>query len=163
MKRLEIRQSTFKDWAEVARIENICFPAAEAASEASIKERLSVYPEGSLIAASDHKIIGFICGGATDKDVVDDDFYASMKLHDPKGRHLIVFGLDILPDYQRQGYARQLMQAYIDFAEQQNKSAILLTCKEHLLPFYSSFGYKNLGVAASTHGGAQWFEMKLLL
>lgn len=161
MSNLTIRTACYDDWQSLAAIEALCFPAAEAASPSSIQERLTVYPEGCLIAEIDQVIIGFINGGSNNDDMIEDAFYASMDLHRQNGKNLAVFGLDVLPDYQGNGYARQLMTAFIDLARQEKKSAILLTCKSHLCDFYQSCGYTNLGIADSTHGGAEWYEMRL--
>ena len=35
------------------------------------------------------------------------------------------------------------------------------TCKEHLIPYYEKFGYRNCGVSESVHGGAVWYDMRL--
>jgi len=51
------------------------------------------------------------------------------------------------------------MNHFIDFAKKENKSSVLLTCKNHLIHYYESFGYKNFGVSESTHGGAKWYDM----
>ena len=163
MEELIIRTATYADWQKVAEIEAICFPAAEAASPEAIQERLAVYPDGCLIAELKQKIIGFINGGATNDHLVEDAFYASMDLHNKDGENMVVFGLDVLPNHQHKGVARQLMNAYITFGRKENKSAILLTCKAHLCDYYASFGYDNLGKAESTHGGAEWYEMRLAL
>lgn len=163
MEYLTISQATKAHWQILADIEATCFPGEEAATEASIKERLHVYPEGFFIASLNHTIIGFINGGATNTPQVEDSFYGSMKDHTSSGAYLVVFGLNILPDYRGHGYARALLEAFINFGRQEKKSAILLTCKEHLLDFYGGLGFENLGQSASTHGGAHWFEMKLTL
>lgn len=163
MLNLSIRSALPEDWQKIAEIEAICFPPAEAASATAIKERLAVYQEGCLLAEFNGKIVGFINGGASNDAFVKDAFYASMDLHDPSGQHLAVFGLDVLPDFRGKGYGRLLMKAFIQFAVDQNKSAIVLTCKSHLIAFYESFGYDNLGLAQSNHGGAQWYDMQLIL
>ena len=41
------------------------------------------------------------------------------------------------------------------------KKALILTCKEHMIPFYESHGLKKLGVADSCHGGATWYDMQI--
>lgn len=163
MTNLSIAKATYEDWATIIAIEHLCFPPSEAASEAAIKERLSVYPQGCLVARLNNEIIGFINAGATDAEVTEDVFFASMNHHSDDGKHLVVFGLDVHPDHQRQGYARQLMWAFIAYANKEKKSAILLTCKKHLIDFYTSFGYENLGLSKSSHGGANWYDMKLSL
>ena len=35
----------------------------------------------------------------------------------------------------------------------------ILTCKDHLIPFYESCGFKFVKVSASTHGNAKWNDM----
>ena len=36
-----------------------------------------------------------------------------------------------------------------------------MTCKDRLIGFYERFGYKNLGLSQSVHGGAVWYDMIL--
>ena len=88
-----------------------------------------------------------------------DAFYEDASLHDPSGDYMTVFGLDVHPDYQHQGLAHTLMNGYITLAKERNKKGIFLTCKDHLIGFYESFGYKHLGVSSSTHGEAKWNDM----
>lgn len=76
---------------------------------------------------------------------------------------MMVFGLDVLPEYQHQGIAQQLMRAYIAAGRNMAKKSIILTCKEKLIPFYQQFGYVCTGISASTHGGATWYDMVLTL
>ena len=35
----------------------------------------------------------------------------------------------------------------------------ILTCKDHLIPFYERCGFKFVKVSASTHGNAKWNDM----
>ena len=130
---ISIRGAIQNDVDDIASIEATCFPSAEAASRSAFEERLSVYPEGCFVAEKNNQIIGFINGAATDSLILEDEFYASMDLHNPKGKNLVIFGLDVLPNYQNQGYARELMNRYIEFGRKEKKSAILLTCKERLV------------------------------
>ena len=46
-------------------------------------------------------------------------------------------------------------------AKREGRRGAVLTCKEELLGFYGSFGFKNMGVSPSVHGGALWYEMRL--
>lgn len=163
MSELKIRNVKRVDLDAVTAIEAECFPAAEAATRESMKDRLQVYPKGFFIGEIEGKAIGFINGACSDSPVIEDKFYESMKWHDDKGKHLMVYGLDVLPDYRGQGFARELMEYFIDFAKEEGKEAVLLTCKSHLVSFYESFGYVNEGVSDSTHGGAEWHDMRLAL
>lgn len=44
---MEIREATIKDLNAVAKVEAICFPEAEAATEAAFRDRLTYYPNFS--------------------------------------------------------------------------------------------------------------------
>ena len=48
-------------------------------------------------------------------------------------------------------------------ARREGRAAVTLTCREHKVAYYESFGFKNLGVAASVHGGVTWYDMYLPL
>lgn len=161
MSELIIRNATMDDLEAVIHIEAICFPAAEAATAEAMEDRLKTYQKGFFIAELKGEAIGFINGAANDSPIIEDRFYESMKYHQDAGRHLMVYGLDVLPAYRGKGYARALMNRFIAFAKEEEKSAVLLTCKSHLVSFYESFGYKNLGVSDSTHGGAEWNDLQL--
>lgn len=163
MSELKIRDACPADLDTVTAIEAKCFPAAEAATRESMDDRLGAYPKGFFIAEIDGKAIGFINGACSDSPVIEDKFFESMKWHDDNGKHLMVYGLDVLPGYRGRGYAGKLMKHFIDFAKAEGKAAVLLTCKSHLVSFYESFGYANEGISDSTHGGAQWHDMKLVL
>lgn len=163
MSSLKIRNVLPEDLEKVTAIEMACFPAAEAASRDAFEERISAFPEGFFIAESDNEIIGFINGGVTNENHIEDDFFKTMTLHVPNGDNLVIFGLDVHPDHQRNGYAKLLMEHFIETAKKDNRKKILLTCKAHLIKYYEQFGYINEGASESEHGGAQWFDMYLEL
>lgn len=156
-----IRNANEKDLDRVAYIESVCFPSSEAASKCSIAERLDVYSRGFFVGELEGQIIGFVNGASTDDESIRDEFFESMDLHDEKGKNLVIFGLDVHPDHQGKGYAKNLMNHFIDFAKSEGKKKVLLTCKSHLVHYYERFGYVNLGVSASVHGGAKWYDMEL--
>jgi GNAT superfamily N-acetyltransferase len=146
----------------LAQIEAICFPAAEAASPAQIEERLAAFPENFLVAELDGQPVGFINGANHDAPCLPDELYHDAGLHRPHGAYQTVFGLDVLPEHRRHGIAAQLMETYIALARARGKKGLILTCKTHLVHYYEKFGYVNHGVADSTHGGAQWYDMRLI-
>ncbi len=163
MSDLRIRNVLPSDLERVTEIEATCFPAAEAAPKDAFKDRISVFPGGFFVAELDNEIIGFINGGATDKDHIEDDFFGNMGLHKNDGKNLVIFGLDVHPKYQRRGFAKELMLHFIEEAKKSGKEKVLLTCKEHLIGYYEGFGYVNEGVSESQHGGAKWYDMYLEL
>ena len=63
-----IREVRTEDLAGVTALEAECFPAAEAAEEASLGQRIAAFP-GSFFVAEDEEspIIGMINGAVTDR------------------------------------------------------------------------------------------------
>ena len=72
----------------------------------------------------------------------------------------MIFGLNTLPEYRRRGVAAALIEAMCAAARAQGRRGVVLTCKEHLLPYYAKFGFVDEGLSASTHGGAVWHQMR---
>lgn len=157
---VEIRAAKANETEELARIEGVCFPAAEAASLEEITERMNAFPENFLAAEKDGTLVGFINGGTTDKPVLGDELYHDTSLHKRDGEIQTVFGLNVLPEYRHHGIAHQLVKAFAELARQRGKKAVILTCKKHMIPFYESCGFAYHGQAASEHGGAVWYDMQ---
>lgn len=149
----------------ISEIEAVCFPSAEAASLDSIRQRAAAFPASFFVAEEDipaqGRIIGFINGCVTDELTIRDEMFEDVSAHSPAGMYQAVFGLDVLPDCRRQGIAAALMNALIASARAAGRKGLILTCKEHLIPYYEKFGYRSLGVSQSVHGGAIWFDMVL--
>ena len=158
---IKIEQAKAEDLKDIANIEAICFPQTEACGYEEFVKRYEVFGENFLVVRKDDQIVGFINGNETSQRYLPDCFYSDASLHDPKGIYMTVFGIDVLPTYHHQGIASMLMHAYIDLARKKGKEGIILTCKDRLLPFYESFGYKKLQDSLSSHGGAKWNDMFL--
>lgn len=163
MLNLNIRNASLADLDCITEIEGACFPVAEAANKDIIKKRLNAYSKGFLVGEINNKVVGFINGGAFNARKIEDEFFSSMTLHKDENKSLVIFGLDVHPNYQKQGIATELMKNFIKFAKSEKKDYILLTCKKHLINFYESFGYVNDGISKSNHGGAKWYDMTLKL
>lgn len=163
MGNLEIRKARLSDLEEITALEAVCFPQAEAATRESFLQRLQAFPDSFFVAETEGGIIGFINGCVTDDEVISDEMFASASIHNPSGSYQAIFGLDVHPDFRRQGIAAKLMEHMISAAREAGRKGLILTCKERLIPYYGSFGYVNMGVSRSNHGGAVWFDMILIL
>lgn len=160
---LTIRGVCQTDLDRITEIESVCFPPAEAAQRQSLKERIEAFPESFFVAEANGIVIGFINGCATNSAVIYDELFHSTQHHQPDGKNLTVFGLDVIPECRRQGVAAQLMNYFIQSAKTSGRHTVILTCKDRLVPYYESFGFVNNGVSESTHGGSQWYDMTLTL
>ena len=158
---MEIRKATMDDLAAISELEAVCFPPAEAATRESFEKRLQVFADCFWLLFSGEKIVGMINGMMTDIPKLSDEMFEDATMHKPDGAWLMIFGVATSPEYQRQGYASMIMERVICDAKEQGRKGLVLTCKEHLLPFYEGFGFVNEGVSASVHGGAVWYDMRL--
>ncbi|ETI90372.1 GNAT family N-acetyltransferase [Clostridium butyricum] len=159
---MNIRLATKEDLNEIIKIESICFPEAEAAKESDFQKRFDAFKENFIIAEDNGKIIGFINGCTTDLPKLPDELYHNVQLHKKHGDYQTIFGLNVLPDYRRNGVAAQLMNYFIELSKERGKKGMVLTCKNHLIHYYEKFGFKHQGVSASEHGGAVWNDMVLI-
>lgn len=158
---INIRTANMNDLVDIAEIESTCFLPAEAASSQSFEERLKHYPDNFWLLELDNKIVGFINGMTTNEAHLTDEMYADASMHDTKGAWQMIFGVNTLPEYRKQGYAAILIQTLITAARQQQRKGVVLTCKEYLVDYYAKFGFVDEGVSGSTHGGVVWHEMRL--
>lgn len=156
-----IRTATPADVDLLTKIEAESFPPAEKASRESFAKRLAVFADDFLILEENGRAVGLIDGMVTDAPTISDDMYDDAELHNPKGRWQSVFGLAVVPECRRQGYASALMRAFIEKARMEGREGVILCCKEALIPFYRSFGFTDMGVSKSVHGGVVWHDMTL--
>ncbi len=175
---LPIRTATAHDLDAIDSLERACFPPAEAASRTSISSRLAVFPDhfwllearrntdtGDRIDGAGRTdadlLVSFVNGMVTDQPHLLDDMYDHAEMHDPHGAWQMIFGVDTHPDYRRRGYAGRVLRHAIDTARAEHRRGVVLTCKDRLVHFYASFGFRDEGMSASTHGGVPWHEMRL--
>ena len=159
---MHIRTAVMADLPAVTAVEAACFPAAEAATEADFAKRLAVYPNHFwLMENDDGTLVSFVNGLVTDEPHLRDEMYADAGFHDENGAWQMIFGVNTLPEYRRQGLAEQVLRRVIADAKAQGRKGCVLTCKDKLLHYYGKLGFVDEGVSQSTHGGVVWYEMRL--
>ena len=114
MERFEFRNIRQDEVDQAIAIEQICFPPNEACSPRAMKERIAVAPELFLVAVdkATDKIAGFLNGLSTKEYQFRDEFFTDVSLYDPDGKHIMLLGLDVLPEYRNQGLAREIVYQY---------------------------------------------------
>jgi GNAT superfamily N-acetyltransferase len=150
------------DLAAVTAVEAACFPAAEAATAQDFAARLAVYPDHFwLLETEDGDLVSFVNGLVTDEPTLRDEMYADASFHNENGAWQMIFGVNTLPQYRRQGLAAQVLERVIQDAKTQGRKGCVLTCKDKLIHYYEKFGFQNEGVSQSVHGGVTWYDMRL--
>ena len=158
---ITIRYAVSTDLDSITAIEAACFPVAEAACSDSFKDRLFYYPDHFWLLLENEKIVSFVNGMVTDKPDLTDEMYENAAMHSELGRWQMIFGVDTIPSCRKKGYAGMLLQKAVQDAKDQNRSGLVLTCKNALIHYYESFGFVNEGISQSVHGNVTWYQMRL--
>lgn len=163
--RFVFREILPEEAEQAAAIEQICFPPNEACSAQMMKERVRKAPEFFLVAVDREtgKLAGFLNGLATDEEKFRDEFFTDAQMHDPSGKHVMLLGLDVLPQYRMQGLATELMRRYQQRERKNGREQLILTCLDSKVKMYEKMGFDDLGIAKSSWGGEQWHEMTATL
>ena len=95
-----------------------------------MRERILQVSEFFLVAVDKEtgKIAGFLSGNATDEEVFRDEFFTDVTLKNPKGKNIMLLGLEVLPEYRGQGLARELMYQYLKREKENGREKVFLTC-----------------------------------
>ncbi|WP_033151664.1 GNAT family N-acetyltransferase [Pseudobutyrivibrio ruminis] len=158
-----IRTATIDNLADISAVEAECFPPAEAATIDEFKERLEHYANHFWLMFDDDKLIAFVDGFCTDEPDLTDEMYAKANMHSEEGAWQMIFGVNTLPEYRKQGFAGELIKQAISDAKFQGRKGLVLTCKDKLIHYYSMFGFVNEGISESIHGNVTWYQMRLTL
>ena len=159
---MKIRYATANDIADIAAVEAACFPPAEAATEKEFVDRIQHYGNHFWLLHDGDKLIAFVDGFVTNEPDLTDEMYENAGMHNENGAWQMIFGVNTLPEYRKQGYAGELLTRAIQDAKQQGRKGLVLTCKERLIHYYAKFGFADEGVTdKSTHGNVVWHQMRL--
>jgi len=116
--KLKIRKAEIEDIPQILEVEKAAWGEERAAIFEMLKSRIKIFPEGTLVALVDKKIVGFISTEIVNYDleknasswyeITDNGFIA--KTHNTKGDTLYGVDLSIHPSYQNMGIGRKLME-----------------------------------------------------
>lgn len=163
--RFEFREIHEEEADDTAVIEAACFPPKEACSLEHMRERVAAAKEIFHVAVDrkTEKIAGFVNGIATDEIDFKDAFFTDASLHKPDGKNIMICGICVLPEYQKQGLARELVYNYCRREWERGRERLILTCKKEKVKMYGKFGFRDLGEADSDWGGVKWHQMEIIL
>lgn len=163
--RFEFRSIRPEEAEEAADIEAVCFPPNEACLKEHMLARIQAAGDLFLVAVDrkSGRLAGFLNGIATNEMSFRDDFFTDASTHNPDGKTIMLLGLDVLPEYRRQGLGRELVFHYCRREEEKGVRRMVLTCHADKVKMYKKFGFRDLGESASQWGGEQWHEMDIIL
>lgn len=88
---------------------------------------------------------------------------ANPDLYEPDGKNIMLLGLDVLPEYRKQGLGRELMYRYLRRERENGRKTVILTCLKSKVKMYKKMGFKDDGISNSSWGGEEWHEMSQIL
>ncbi|MBR5668979.1 MAG: GNAT family N-acetyltransferase [Spirochaetales bacterium] len=100
-------------------------------------------------------------GLITDCTDLTGEMYDNPQMHDPEGKWQMIFSVVTATEYRHKGCASALLRQMISDSKARGLSGVVLTCKERLVGFYSTFGFENEGISESVHGNVTWYQMRL--
>ena len=156
-----IRVVEERDLDRCFEIESSAYEGDEAASKSKILSRIRTYPDGFIVLEQDSHVVGFINCGACHEVNLSDEKFKELVGHDPEGKHIVIMSVAVHPNYQKNGYARELMMHFIEHMRSLEKVEIHLICQTELIKFYQQFGFQYDKASDSEHGGLSWHEMSL--
>lgn len=160
--RFLLRNASKDDIDQISAVEAACFPPAEAATREQLAERVEAYGDCFWLLLDGEKLVSFVDGLVTNEEDLMDEMYEKASMHAPNGAWQMIFGVNTIPDYRKQGCAERLLRQAIQDAKGQGRRGLVLTCKDPLVHYYAKFGFVNEGVTEnSTHGGVVWNQMRL--
>jgi GNAT superfamily N-acetyltransferase len=85
---------------------------------------------------------------------------AAMHKYHPNEAHFFVWMLAVSPRHQRSGVGRALLSTALERAESLETFTYLETANPENLPYYASFGFRQVGEAELPRGAPIWFMMR---
>lgn len=157
------RSPTLQDAERCYVIEIGAYEGDEAATLEKIRTRIAQYPEGFLLLEAQGGIVGFINSGCAFEVVMSDEAFKELVGHDPQAPNVVIMSVVVDTAHQGKGYARQLMEEFIQRMRALHKQTIHLMCKEQHVELYRKMGYQYVRPSPSGHGGMAWHEMVMAL
>lgn len=158
---MKLRTACLDDLDEIYSIEKICFPPQEQIKKDYFEQKLQVCPESLWILEDNSKIVSFISNITTNCRDLKDEMYTDIKLYDKNGAWRMILDVNTLPEYRGKGLAGKLLNYIIEEAKKENRSGMVLVCKESLITFYEAFGFVYECISESTLGNTTWHQMRL--
>jgi len=160
---MNIREVNVNDLDRCFEIEDSAYAGDEAATKEKIAKRINTYPEGFIVLEENKTIAGFINCGACNEVELSDEEFKELVGHDSEGKYIVILSVVVHPSFQGKGYAKALMDSFIDKMKKLHKKEIFLICQTSLVDMYKKSGFVYIGESQSDHGGLSWHEMSLTL
>ncbi|MFX3635200.1 MAG: GNAT family N-acetyltransferase [Candidatus Pristimantibacillus sp.] len=159
MNELQLRLIEEHELEEALRLEQSCYSAEAAATQEGFAHRFNRYPNYFWSAWLGEKLVGIANGVRTSATQCGDDLKGEQK-DTKEGNNFCILTIAVDPEVRHQRIGTQLLKKLIEECTVKEHSFMLLMCERHLVRFYEQAGFQYMGLAASNHGGIEWYEMR---
>lgn len=150
----QIRQASLQYIEVICNVEKSAFHRQ--ANSETLANRIKLFPEGCYVILCENKIVGFSTA------LLIDDLRSLValnppdsQLHNPQGDIYYLRSVGIMPDYQRRGFGKALIEKQLQNARDLNKKGFRFTASKEVEAFYTHLGFKRITNYGSFHDSIQ--------
>lgn len=154
-----VRLARRDDFDDIVEIEKDCILPGEAATKEQFEARYDRFQKHFYIIEYAGMVVGFVNGMVTDSDIVLDEMYKDASMHNEQGAYQTIFGLSIRKNYRGKGYARAIMDRFLEAAKKEGRKGVIVCCKKEMIPFFESLGFEYKSDSESDLCGLKWYNM----
>lgn len=157
---MEIRKATIADINIIHNLEKKCFLLDEVLSIEDIKKQILDHQDYIFIGNHNDIDVCYLSGLKSNLNDFDDGMFNGDIKFDDKGKNFFITGLCVDPEYQNNGFGKELLFKIMEILYKEDIDNIILTCKEEIAPFYEKIGFKKDKISNSNFAGKKWLEMR---
>ena len=143
---IKIREATQSDMEQICLISDCTAGSREITNRKMMEERIRSHADTFLLASLDDQVIAYV--SATDFATSSVSRWI-VEMTDGgaiSNRNLVIDGLSVHPDYQKQGFGTLLLAALKQVALQHNSPGIYILCKDELLSYFEMNEFMEQGI-----------------
>lgn len=143
---IKIREATQSDMEQICLISDCTAGSREITNRKMIEERIRSYADTFLLASLDDMVIAYILGTDLATSSVSRWIVEMADGEAISNGNLVIDGLSVHPDYQKQGFGTLLLAALKQVALQHNSPGIYILCKDELLSYFEMNEFMEQGI-----------------
>ena len=140
--KIKIRTAKIEDIPQILEVEKVTWGEGGAATKEVFESRIKIFPEGTLIALVEKKIVGVVATQIIDYNGNPKNLYEMTdngcitKTHNPKGDTIYGVDLSVHPLYQNKGVGKKLLESIGKLVVRYNLKQCMLGGR---VPYYYKF------------------------
>ena len=143
---IKIREATQSDMEQICLISDCTAGSREITNREIIEERIRNFADTFLLASLDDQVIAYILATDFATSSVSRWIVEMADGEAISNGNLVIDGLSVHPDYQKQGFGTLLLAALKQVALQHNSPGIYILCKDELLSYFEMNEFMEQGI-----------------